>query len=235
MPITVRKEYTIKSSENLKPEDAKIIGPVLQEMADISPVRVEDVVEAAQSTNNPLHDFFEWNDQKAAILHRNSVARDMIRSVRVHIVTVDGKQQGKGLAAQKIEMQTVSIRPVASPKPAPIAPARKVAANSSSKEDPFFYELNTIPPELHAFIPKVLARISRMIAVAAEKNDSQNSEYSSDFKSGMANAITLIQLYSRIFKLDDTDAGLIIGVNNPKGLMSDELETNSPYSKQMET
>lgn len=40
-----------------------------------------DIVEAARSTNHPLHSFFEWDDTKAAQAHRLAQARTLIRSV----------------------------------------------------------------------------------------------------------------------------------------------------------
>jgi hypothetical protein len=41
----------------------------------------QDVVEAARAEDSPLHDFFEWNDSRAAEAHRLNQARALIRVV----------------------------------------------------------------------------------------------------------------------------------------------------------
>lgn len=46
-------------------------------------LRPEDVLEAAKNVKSPLHDCFEWDDSKAAHLHRIDTARTLIRAVYV--------------------------------------------------------------------------------------------------------------------------------------------------------
>ena len=41
------------------------------------------VVQDAKSLLSPLHDWFEWNDQKAAKKHRLNQARELIRSIDI--------------------------------------------------------------------------------------------------------------------------------------------------------
>ena len=48
-------------------------------------LRPSDVVEAASDPKHPLHDSFEWDDGLAAIQHRLSQARRMIRYVIIVI------------------------------------------------------------------------------------------------------------------------------------------------------
>lgn len=50
----------------------------------------EDVVRAARTTTSPLHEFFEWDDEKAAHEHRLGQARALIRSVQVRVTTDEG-------------------------------------------------------------------------------------------------------------------------------------------------
>jgi len=103
--VSVRKEYFINGPARLKPEDARVIGPVLQELADAGPVTARDVVETAHSANSPLHSYFEWDDKKAADPHRIGTARDIIRTVRVRVTSSDGEE--KGLAAQRVTVRAV--------------------------------------------------------------------------------------------------------------------------------
>ena len=45
------------------------------------------VVEAAKSPVSILHDFFEWDDEKAGAAHRLMQARQLITSVKINVVT----------------------------------------------------------------------------------------------------------------------------------------------------
>lgn len=49
----------------------------------------EDVVEEATSRTSPLHGYFEWNNRVAGHEYRLIQARDLIRSVKVEVVTPD--------------------------------------------------------------------------------------------------------------------------------------------------
>lgn len=53
---------------------------IRQQKGELSP---KTVVEQARSLTSPLHDYFEWNDQKAAESHRRHQARQLITAVRV--------------------------------------------------------------------------------------------------------------------------------------------------------
>jgi len=46
-----------------------------------------DVLEDAKDQSSPLHDFFEWDDGKAAHEHRLEQAGHLIRTVRVEVTT----------------------------------------------------------------------------------------------------------------------------------------------------
>lgn len=50
-------------------------------------VTAEKVIAAAKSAKHPLHNEFPWDDKKAAHEHRLNIARKIIASVRVSIVT----------------------------------------------------------------------------------------------------------------------------------------------------
>lgn len=72
-------------------EDARAIGPVLQEIAADGDVTAAAVVDAAKSSNSPMHRYFEWDDTVAAQQYREGQAREIIHSVRVRFVSA-GKE-----------------------------------------------------------------------------------------------------------------------------------------------
>jgi hypothetical protein len=74
--------FTLPNSGDADPQ---VIGENLAKIADANEgeLKPEAVVEAARSNRNPLHKFFEWNDERAAHLHRINQARTLIRSVHL--------------------------------------------------------------------------------------------------------------------------------------------------------
>lgn len=54
--------------------------------------RPSDVVEAARPADNPLHDYFDWNDKAAAERWRINQAGCLIRHLEVTVIT-DGVEQ----------------------------------------------------------------------------------------------------------------------------------------------
>ncbi len=65
--------------------DPQIIGEALAEITEKNGGRLtpNHVVDAARSSNHPLHQHFEWNDAQAAEAYRLDQARSIIRVVRV--------------------------------------------------------------------------------------------------------------------------------------------------------
>lgn len=68
--------------------DAQVIGEVLQGLAGEvgGELQPKHVVDAARSSNHPLHPHFEWDDAVAAEAFRLDQARNIIRIVRVEDV-----------------------------------------------------------------------------------------------------------------------------------------------------
>jgi two-component system cell cycle response regulator CtrA len=85
------KEYFAIAGSRFTSADAGAIGPVLQEIAAAGDITVSAVVEAAKSTNSPMHGYFEWDDSLAAHQFREGQAREIIQSVRVRFVSA-GKE-----------------------------------------------------------------------------------------------------------------------------------------------
>lgn len=98
--ITI-KDYFAAAGSRLSNQDAREIGPVLAEMAERSEVTADAVVEAAKSTNCPLHRFFEWDDSVAAHRYREGQATEILSTVRVRFVS-DEDGQERTVRAYKI-------------------------------------------------------------------------------------------------------------------------------------
>lgn len=78
------REGAILALPNLKRASPQLIGDALsvikKKNGRLTP---HLVVDAARSPRNVLHKFFEWNDAKAAEIHRRYQARTLIQSVDV--------------------------------------------------------------------------------------------------------------------------------------------------------
>lgn len=89
-----KRRYLWRNASRFTGLDAQAIGEELDRVRQTYGVHVtaEQIVEAASDPANPLHDAFPWDDEKAAHEHRLSVARLLLRSVRVVIVTPERKE-----------------------------------------------------------------------------------------------------------------------------------------------
>lgn len=81
-PISLR-EYFATTGSRFTKQDAEVIGPQLEEMAEQAEVSQRNIVDTAKSDNSPLHRFFDWDDASAADKHRLDEANKMMRSIRV--------------------------------------------------------------------------------------------------------------------------------------------------------
>ena len=76
-------EWRIVPGAPYGPEDASIIGPRLQALAEDGLLTPDDVVEDARPKGSELHDYFEWDDLEAARRFRREQARKMIQAVEI--------------------------------------------------------------------------------------------------------------------------------------------------------
>lgn len=83
--ITI-KEYYAERGSLFSNKDAEKIGPVLHALSEQGGVTPRDVLDTARSDNSPLHEYFEWNDKKAADEYRLEQARRMLRSINVRYI-----------------------------------------------------------------------------------------------------------------------------------------------------
>lgn len=98
--ITI-KEYVAEPGSRYSNKDAEKIGPVIQSLSEAGAVTPRDIVDAARSGNSPIHEFFEWNDKKAADLFRVEQARNMLRSIRVRYIEDGTPKEARAFAVTK--------------------------------------------------------------------------------------------------------------------------------------
>jgi len=80
----VRIIYSFRAGSRLPNEKAEATAKRLQSLKrKRGRLTAEIVVDDAHSPGSPLHEFFEWNDTKAAEEFRLEQARNVIRSVRI--------------------------------------------------------------------------------------------------------------------------------------------------------
>lgn len=90
------REYFAAAGSPFSQQQAEVIGPQLDAMAEEGLLPTTDdeaakraIVDTARSENSGLHGFFEWNDAKAADLHRLDQAGKMLRSIRIRYIEDD--------------------------------------------------------------------------------------------------------------------------------------------------
>lgn len=100
--ITI-KEYFAETGSSLSDKDVRVIGPVLQSLAEQGGVTTRDVLDAARSKQSPLHEYFEWDDKVAADLHRLEQARYLMRSVRVRFIENEDVRETRAFHVTKVD------------------------------------------------------------------------------------------------------------------------------------
>lgn len=64
--------------------DAQVFGDTVEKLSsDLVSAKPEDIVEAARSKKSPIHDIFEWQDDKAAELFRRQQARHFVGALQI--------------------------------------------------------------------------------------------------------------------------------------------------------
>lgn len=89
-------------------------------------VTPEAVLDDARDPASPLHTFFEWDDTKAADLHRLATARTLVRSVVYRVKVLEGD-------AATFQPMLVRLRPEPAAKPAYVSFPR-IAASPDLRE-----------------------------------------------------------------------------------------------------
>jgi hypothetical protein len=110
MAITLR-EYQIAAGAKYSSEDAAVIGPELERLAQEGANSESDIVAAAADDDSPLHRYFEWNEARAARKFRLVQAKFMVRSVTVLVRRPDGSMLGPRLAFNVRQQLAQSTEP----------------------------------------------------------------------------------------------------------------------------
>lgn len=77
-------------------EANEVVGPSLEAIRKSGQELTPDaVVEFAAADESPLHKFFEWNNDKAAVLYRKQQARQIVNHLLVVVPTKDGPKTTK--------------------------------------------------------------------------------------------------------------------------------------------
>lgn len=81
-------EFKAAQGSRLSDQDARRIGPELARIHDRDgELRPAAVVDVAKSPRSKLHRYFEWDVQKAAEKHWLATAGQIIRSIKIEVVT----------------------------------------------------------------------------------------------------------------------------------------------------
>lgn len=92
--------------------DAQVVGERLEAIRAKKGTLTPDLVLGdAKNIRSPLHEYFEWDDSKAAHQHRVEQARYLIRSVTVVY------EAGEPAPARQAHIETVPLAPTAPPRP----------------------------------------------------------------------------------------------------------------------
>lgn len=91
--MSTMKKYQATAGYRLDDKQAQTYGEHLEKLTVKNDNQLEPaiVVKDAKRKRSPLHDYFEWDDSKAAHAHRLERARHLIRSVEV-VIKREGKE-----------------------------------------------------------------------------------------------------------------------------------------------
>ena len=108
-PMTLR-EYFAASGSNYTKEDAEVIGPHIETLAEEGDASERRLVDVAQSSNSPLHRFFDWNEASAADRFRLHQAGTMLRSIRVKFIENDRPRTAPAYRIARTQPKSVFTR-----------------------------------------------------------------------------------------------------------------------------
>jgi hypothetical protein len=82
-PARAKPTFTFRTGTRVKGVDPEAAGKELAKIGKRTALTPAAVVEAAEPESSPIHNAFEWDDEKAAHEHRLQQARGLIRAVCV--------------------------------------------------------------------------------------------------------------------------------------------------------
>jgi len=87
-----RSKYTTRDGGRINPKRIHIYANALKKIERSGPLTAERVVEIASNSIHPLHECFEWDDDKAANAYRLWQARNLIASVLIEISDTEDEE-----------------------------------------------------------------------------------------------------------------------------------------------
>lgn len=103
-----KQAYKSRKGARFNDEDAEVIGAELDRIRFDG--RAESFVSAARPVSSPLHDYFEWDNDTAAELHRVEQARYYLRHIEIVIVSGKEELQTRAWHQVVIERDEISER-----------------------------------------------------------------------------------------------------------------------------
>jgi hypothetical protein len=107
--------YEFKAAEGsrITDTDARRIGPELARIHDRDgELRADAVVDIAKSPRSKLHRYFEWDVQKAAEKHWLATAGQLIRSIKIEVITAAGAAPREVRAFVKLDKSIRGYTPM---------------------------------------------------------------------------------------------------------------------------
>lgn len=77
----MKRKYYARPNTQFTDEDAAIIGAYLDEMFPEHNYTPKEIVDLAEDPESPIHEYFEWDNTRAAALYRLQQARKLIGCV----------------------------------------------------------------------------------------------------------------------------------------------------------
>jgi transcription-repair coupling factor (superfamily II helicase) len=101
------QESSLAIREHTSDAARQALADISDKHGHISPALV---VKEAEKVNNPLHDYFKWDDAEAGNLFRLAQARLLIREVKLDIVRRDDKKREISIETSRAYVSPPSIR-----------------------------------------------------------------------------------------------------------------------------
>jgi len=96
--------YRAKRGARFSNTNAQLYGECIERITGtFGKVTPEEVVLEGKRSGSPLHNYFEWNNKKAAVSHRLDQARYLLRHIEIEIIVNDETQYQRAFLNVDIE------------------------------------------------------------------------------------------------------------------------------------
>lgn len=162
MTIELKKEYQWNAGFGASMDIKKVVSELNDIQKRDGEITPEAIVKEARKTHSELHNYFEWNNTKAADKYRLQQAADLIQRIEVRVLK-DGSQ--KTIRAFEVINKGVGEKGYASYNLADgLTRAKEIALSDLKK---VLYRLNQ-HSEYSAVIPHVNKAIKELSKVSTE-------------------------------------------------------------------